>query len=572
MATTEATPRASGGLLAGPVPTPPDFPVAWERPGDEQVCWTFDRMHFPNPIAPLVAAFLEASIGDGFTAAFAHYGVPLRVAARRINTYHYESYIPLPLTAEELAALGQRSQEQIGAALGRLGEAWRDEWLPAIRERLAAWERFDLGGATLPALRGHLDETLSRHRELWQIHFRIIVPTLLSMSLFQELYRDLFGDDDPFDAHRLLQGLGNETVRANRELWLLSRRALAVPAVRRVFEERPAAEVAGALAGSTEGRAYLAALRAYLDEHGRRGNDFLDLDRPYWIEDPTPVIDSLKGYVANAEYDLEAQEAGLAAERERLVAAARERLQGYPRQVREQFEHLLKAAQAGARLAEDHGYYLDYQGGYRVRMVLLECGRRLAAAGSIAERDDVFLLTFAEVRDALAAPAGADRRGRVAERAAEMAHFRAIAPPPVLGPPPPGPPPADPMARAIARFFGGPPPATQEPGSVRGNAGSPGKATGRAVVARSLAEAGRLRPGDILVAETTAPPWTPLFATAAAIVTDTGGILSHSAVVAREYRIPAVVGAGTATRLIRDGQRVEVDGDAGLVRLLDAGE
>ena len=72
----------------------------------------------------------------------------------------------------------------------------------------------------------------------------------------------------------------------------------------------------------------------------------------------------------------------------------------------------------------------------------------------------------------------------------------------------------------------------------------------------------------MLVAETTAPPWTPLFATAAAVVTDTGGILSHCAVVAREYRIPAVVGAAMATATIRDGQTVEVDGDRGIVRVI----
>src|SRR5436190_24387674 len=103
---------------------------------------------------------------------------------------------------------------------------------------------------------------------------------------------------------------------------------------------------------------------------------------------------------------------------------------------------------------------------------------------------------------------------------------------------------------------------------LRGNAGSPGRAHGPAKVMRSLAETSKLQPGDVLVAEPTAPPWTPLFATAAAIVTDTGGILSHCAVVAREYGIPAVVGTGNATRRIHDGQLIEVDGDAGIVRLL----
>jgi phosphoenolpyruvate synthase/pyruvate phosphate dikinase len=103
---------------------------------------------------------------------------------------------------------------------------------------------------------------------------------------------------------------------------------------------------------------------------------------------------------------------------------------------------------------------------------------------------------------------------------------------------------------------------------LQGNAGSPGKVSGPARIIRSLDQAGRLAPGDILVAETTAPPWTPLFATAAAVVTDVGGVLSHCAVVAREYGIPAVVGAGRATELIQDGQLIEVNGDQGVVRLV----
>ena len=85
---------------------------------------------------------------------------------------------------------------------------------------------------------------------------------------------------------------------------------------------------------------------------------------------------------------------------------------------------------------------------------------------------------------------------------------------------------------------------------------------------RSLADADRLQPGDILVAEFTAPPWTPLFATASAVVTDAGGVLSHCAVVAREYRIPAVVGTGFGTKAIADGQIVEVDGERGVVRIV----
>ena len=125
------------------------------------------------------------------------------------------------------------------------------------------------------------------------------------------------------------------------------------------------------------------------------------------------------------------------------------------------------------------------------------------------------------------------------------------------------------MTTAFGKFFGLPPGPSEAADTLTGNPGSPGKVQGTAKVIRSLNEADKLDKGDILVAETTAPPWTPLFATAAAIVTDTGGILSHCAVVAREYGIPAVVGTGVATSMITDGQTIEVDGDAGRVHLFD---
>ena len=108
--------------------------------------------------------------------------------------------------------------------------------------------------------------------------------------------------------------------------------------------------------------------------------------------------------------------------------------------------------------------------------------------------------------------------------------------------------------------------------ALKGVAGSAGVVRGPAKVVRSLAEAARLQPGDVLVTERTLPPWTPLFGIAAAVVTDIGGVLSHCAIVAREYRIPAVVGTGRATKTFHDGQLLEVDGDAGTVRVVPSPE
>ena len=227
---------------------------------------------------------------------------------------------------------------------------------------------------------------------------------------------------------------------------------------------------------------------------------------------------------------------------------------------------MLAAAQSGLVISEDHNFYIDNMSIHHLRAVLLEAGRRLAGDGTIVAADDVFMLTPDELRSALEAP-GADLRAVVEQRLAALAEQRTITPPPVLGAIPTAPPPDDPFTR-FALKFNGAPPVPAAAGELRGSPGSAGTVRGRARIIHSIAESGRIEPGDILVAETTAPPWTPLFAIVGAVVTDTGGVLSHCAVVAREYGIPAVVGTGMASAVISDGQMLEIDGDAGIVRFV----
>jgi pyruvate,water dikinase len=205
---------------------------------------------------------------------------------------------------------------------------------------------------------------------------------------------------------------------------------------------------------------------------------------------------------------------------------------------------------------------------YHLHRISLELGRRLAVAGVIDVPEDVFLLSPSEVRDTALELPRLDRRAVVAARRAEMEYFRSVPVPATLGSAPTDDAPNDPVNAALRKFFGASTPTGLDSALIRGNSGSPGRTRGPARIMHSLSEADKLRPGDVLVVETTAPPWTALFATVAAIVSDTGGILSHCAVVAREYGIPAVVGTGNATALIQDGQWLEVDGDAATVRVI----
>jgi phosphohistidine swiveling domain-containing protein len=550
-----------------PIPTPPSFPIEWSRPDDAAMFWTTDPLHFPEPVHSLEFAFLARHFRGGFNSAAAAYEMPIRAESRRFNSYFYQSIYPLMLAPEQMEAMGRRSQELMGAAMAGLAERWRAEQQPEIERYIAHWRSFDLRGASMAQLLTHFDQTVERSTRIWEIHFEVVLPMLLAMSMFSDLYRDLFGDASALDAYRLLQGFDNKSLETDRALWRLSRRAGELPRVREILASCAAHEAIAALEQHEEGRAFLAELRAFLDEYGRRADKFAMIGVPSWIEDPSPVIRNLRDYISQPDRDLAAEMARLAATREQLLAEARQRLQGYPQPVVGQFEFFLKAAQEATVLQEDHNFWIDQRSMYEVRRVALELGARLAAAGALEAAEDAIYLDIDELRASAALPT-IDRRKLVAARKAEMEHFRTIAPPPALGTLPPGAPPDNPVNRAITRFFGGPPQPAAEPGLLRGNAGSPGKVRGVAKIVRSLAEAGKLNRDDILVAETTAPPWTPLFASVAAVVTDTGGILSHCAVVAREYGIPAVVGIGMATSAIHDGQVIEVDGDAGVVRII----
>lgn len=550
------------------IPTPPDFPIEWAQPEDQHLPLMRDRQHSPGPVTPLTGQVHERHFAGGSTTGFQRAGQPLRAMVRRINAYYYLAILP-SVPPEQMPEVAPAAEAGARTAIERFVDRWDNEWVPEVQGYYQQWESFDLGGASLAQLLEHLDWSLTTFERFWAIHMEVAIPFMLAPSMFQDLYADLFESDEPLDAYALLQGIDNRSLMADRALWALGRAAAAEPSVAAVIRDTPTANVLPALEGSDEGRAFLATLQSYLAEFGRRSDTVIELADPSWVESPGPVIDNLKHYLAPDARDPDVHWQELVAAREQRVAAARERIASYPEPVRQQFEGLLAAAQQGHRIQEDHNWWLDQGGMHYLRRVLMEVGRRLATTGAIETPGDVFYLTLEELRAALES-GSAEHQTLVAERKAEMARWSQVAAPPMVGTDY-GPPPDNPIGRAISRFFGAPPPALapDHPELIGGNAGSPGKATGRAKVIITLDEAGKLEEGDILVTATTSPPWTPLFATAAGVVADTGGVLSHCAIVAREYAIPAVLGTGRGTVAIRDGQLIEVDGDRGEVRLLE---
>jgi len=287
--------------------------------------------------------------------------------------------------------------------------------------------------------------------------------------------------------------------------------------------------------------------------------------------------DIVLGLVADqlaAEFDPHRTSASLAARRERAAAGARATLTSEWQRAR--FDRALARAAAAYPVREDNEYFTVSAPLALVRRAALEIGRRLANRGQLGRRDDVFQLGPDETRAALRDRAA--RHDLVTHAKGERAWVLAHPGPSSYGDDP-GAPPAftslPPEARlanegflwAIDQIFG---PATREgigtDGAVSGVPASPGSYTGQVRVIRHEAQFDRLRAGDVLVCPVTSPVWSVLFPSIGALVTDTGGMLSHPAIIAREYGIPAVVATGNGTSALHDGQLVTVDGTAGIVR------
>jgi len=525
--------------------------------------WSQDRQHIPEPITPM-SSWWSGHFAKGFSGGLARVSLPLQAQTTRINTYFYMAIGP-NVPPEMMPEMEAKAEPILMAAIAAFRQRWDSEWLPELKETWERWNTFDLRAASDEELVARIEKAVEVYQRVWTIHFEMIIPAMVGGSSFQDLYTELFPGKGPLEAYRLCQGIDNMSLEVGRNLWALSRKVKANPELARLVEQITARELVAALENNAAGRAFIDDLDGFLSVYGKRSDTVQELGDPSWIEDPTPALDNIRAYLLQ-EDDPNDLLREAAAERERLVADARAALGEAPGEVRGQFEALLAAAQSFSRLQEDHNFWIDQRSLHEIRQFCREFGRRLAVRGVIETVEDIFMLDMDEARDLLLA-ADADAKELVAQRRAEIARWRQVSAPPVIGTDY-GPPPDSPVTRAIMRFFSIPKEPSKVANQITGNPGSSGTVRGVARVILTIADGGRLQPGEILVTATTSPPWTPLFATAGGVVTDTGGELSHCAIVAREYCIPAVVGATGATAIIKDGDVIEVDGDAGMVSIL----
>jgi rifampicin phosphotransferase len=542
--------------------------VVFPGPDEIEGFWALDKMHAPRPVTPLSFDLVVHRLSDGFTKAQAEYDCPIMVSAREVNHYYYVAFHPIPDEAE-IADRMTRYHGKIASMVPGVGKTWDEQWKPEVIAtnvplKTADWSQLD--DAELVA---KLDELTDEMRHQWWIHGHINF-VLLSSSAFCDMYDAVMRPDDPTESYQTLHGFPTTSVDASRGLWALSRTVLANPALKQLFETTPPRELPAALDASDEGRAFRQRLDEFLFDYGWRHDAVYDLADVPWREDPSIPLASIVAMTKLDESeDPEVVYQQKVARREELMARVRAKLADEPETLA-QFEELYEAARYSFPLTEDHAFYIDQMFISVLRRFCLAVGDRLVAKGVFDRADDVFYLYRDEVVAALEAAEGSvDQRALVAGRRATFEQASRTPAPINLGTPPPPPEVPDPFMDAVVIRLLGFVPAEEstDPAMLKGVPGCQGAYTGTARVVRSLEEAGDLEDGEVMVCEMTLPPWVPVFSVAGAIVADTGGVLCHTAIVAREMGLPCVVGTEAGTTAIRTGQTITVDGTKGFVYL-----
>lgn len=544
----------------------PGLPAGLEFAAPGPGTWTTDPVHDPRPSTRYKQELEPEPFVRGFGETMARYGVLIGgLQPAFVHGFCYSTRLPAP--PDEIPERLVRAAEVFERRIWREDlRRWDDEEKPKAIGRSRELLATDPDGLSAAELVTYLEACRAHHAEMIYQHMRHTAPAIVPTGDFITQAMDWTGLP-PSELMPLLRGSAPVSGGGSDDYdrFVAAIRTDEAAQLLLASGEDPADIVAGlrSLPGETA-----AAANAYLDLVGHRLVDGFDIGDPTLLELPEVLVESLRTRLGQDE---SVDGNGDAEER---TAGIREAV---PEDERGEFDALLAEARLTYRLRDERGVFTDVWAAGIVRRGALSAGRRLARQGRIEQAEHFVEASFDEMRSLLR-----DGSGPPAAELAERMRFRTSYTtddvPPVLGDPPSPPPEAAGLPPAAARMMRAvgfvmhslfaPSEAPNEPKLVRGIAASPGVCEGTARVVLDPREFGRLVQGDILVAQSTSEAFNVLLPLIGAIVTDAGGLLSHAAIVAREYGIPAVVGTREGTALIPDGARVRVDGGSGEVSVL----
>jgi pyruvate,water dikinase len=535
--------------------------LRFEPPGPGT--WELDAVHFPRPATRYWAEIHPEPFQRGTAEFTRYYGMLFGgMQMAYINSFGYRAMVPV--SEDEIPERFQRAEEVFA------GKLWREqlrEWdevaKPAAIKNHRALQSVDPDSLSDSELSAYLTKCRDHHAQMIYQHMRFTGAAMLSVGDLLVHVLDWAGVP-PSDVLAMMRGAAPVSAGASSELEGLIAAFDQDPAAREILEsEGEASAVLDKL--RSLGNDVSQQLANYLDLVGYRLLDGFDISGRYALELPDALLRAIRTSVQKrgaSDADVDAH-----------IAAIREQV---PEPHRAEFDDLLGEARLMYRIRDERGVFSDIWASGIARRAVLSAGRRLAARDRISDPEHFIDAGFDEMTMMLSGPGGPSADELQARFEYRTSHSAKDAPP-VLGPPPS--PPPDPsglppgVARvmrgagfAIGQLFGSSE-APQEEKLLRGLAASGGVYEGPARRVAGPSEFDRIVEGDVLVTESTTEAFNILLPLLGAIVTDSGGLLSHSAIVAREYGIPGVVGTREATNRIPDGAIVRVDGDAGEVAI-----
>jgi pyruvate, water dikinase len=570
-------------------------------PADDQRFWFYNSMHFPEPMSAFDMVTAEAaycalgSVNTRVHCLPTTLGIDYRIINGRV--YIGGNAVTDPAEIARRTTEFQSRAFYYYAHWERLYAQWREKMLALIHEAQAlpqlelpefepiAHVHAGRGIASNHFLLDVYRKTLEGYFRMWHHHFEFLLLGYGAYLTFFGFCKKAFPEISDQTVARMVAGIDAEIFRPDEELRRLARCAVELGVDGHFQDGRPAEAILRSLRDAGEpGHQWLAELETSRDPwfNINVGDGFYHYHRS-WNDDLSMPFASLPDYIkrVKAGESLERPVEKLQAERRQLIEEYRELLGSDAE--RAAYDQMITLAHRVFPYVEGHKFYCEHWYTNLFFNKIRDFGALLAAHGFFADAEDVFQLTHYEVEAAIidlmtAWSTGSPPRGPghwpkvVAERRAAIKEWAKVETPPALGPVPDViDDPAIVMLWGITResldrwLRAG---TETDSDEIRGFAASSGVAEGPARIVKSVEEIGRLCSGDILVCQVTNPTWAPIFQKIAGAVSDIGGSMSHAAIVAREYGLPAVVGTGNATSRIRDGQRIRIDGGRGIVTLL----
>jgi pyruvate,water dikinase len=547
-------------------------------PEDEDIFWFRDDLHQPYPICPLGMTTIQKHHAWGY-----HVGAEVTKLppSKGGHVKIHKGRVMLGFEAlTDPNEIGKRAVE-----FNKLLEYARPNWDEFYNRHIDEVKEGLTFMASVNDRMGDIDlhHALRRaeaiNRRNWEIHFTCMYVADMLYFGFEAFCKGHGLAEKDFTV--MLKGLDTMATGTDTGLWDLAKLADTLGIADKMLQ-LDAKAVLAALGQEPKAAPWLKELASFMDAYGHRITaGHLDIIFPTWIEEPSPVIDTVKTYIPKVRqgWDIRADRREMLKQGEAAAQAFKATLKA---EDQAEFQGQLEIGRKIYRFQEDHGFYIDGWSTAGLHDVAMVCGKRLTEYKLLEAADDVFFLNYYELEEALAYLAE--------NKVPALYHFGRLIPPLVKerkegwrqvtllkeAPLTMGKIPERAEDPILVKVFGMVDEVLKA-GKVEelvvmerfeGYPGSPGVAEGKARVIMNFDGFPTLQPGEILVCPYTATAWTPLFPKIKAVVTDTGGMLTHAAITAREYGIPAVVGTWRATKSIKDGDTVKVDGTKGVVEVI----